>query len=137
MLVANQRLRPRYNAARVARPSAPGDFLATQKQHESRNAANPVARRQRLLLLGVDLQEPVIGFELGGRSLVSGRHGKARAAPGSPEIYDHRNVVARDVALEGYGIGRDRFPREQLLVAGATLGLPRRPVRGNSVDAAA
>ena len=62
-----------------------------------------------LLLLGVDLQEPIIGFELGGGSLVSRRHGKAWTTPRRPEIDDHRNVIARDMALEGCGIGGDRL----------------------------
>src|SRR5205807_4052515 len=108
---------------------APRGLAAVHKHHHRGNAANAIALLYRLLLLGVDLQEPEVGFELGRGSLVSRRHGEARTAPGSPEIYDHRNVIAGEVALESRGISQRRLPREQLLVAGSTLGLLRRPVR--------
>jgi hypothetical protein len=41
------------------------------------------------------------------------------------------------VALESLGVGHDRLPREQLLVAGAALSLPSRSVWGNPIDGAA
>jgi hypothetical protein len=43
------------------------------EQNEGRYAADAVARRQRRLFLGVDLEEPVVRFELGGGALVSRR----------------------------------------------------------------
>jgi len=128
---------PRIDTARVARPCTAGDFAAVQKQHECWNAANAVASRQRLLLLGVDFQEPVIGFELGGPLARKRAPWRGTDRTGRPEIYDHGMSLRVFVALDGYGIGRDRLPREQLVLAGSTLGLPRRPVFGDPVDGAA
>jgi hypothetical protein len=61
----------------------------------------------------------------------------AGAAPRSPEIYDRRNIIARDVTLEGCCIGGDRLPREQLLVASSTLGMQCRPLGRDPVNSGA
>jgi hypothetical protein len=113
------------------------DFAPVHKQNEGRDAADAVTGRDRLLFLGVELEESVIRFQLGRGAFVGWCHGTAWSAPWSPEINEHRNVIAREVALKAFATGGNRLSGEQLLVTAPAFGLPCGPIRWNSVDRAA
>jgi len=54
------------------------------------------------------------------RSLREGRrHHPAGSAPGRPEVHDHGQLAAADVAPEGFGVELDRLACEERLAASA------------------
>ena len=59
-----------------------------------------------------------------GRGLFEGRrHHAAGAAPGGPEVHQHRDLAAADMAVEARFVQRDRRAGEQRPVAAAAVGL--------------
>src|ERR1700692_4471816 len=97
--------------------------LALFERDQSRNAANAEARRNRGLLVDIDLGEASARFELLRRLVEDWRHRATRPAPRRPEVDDQRHVVALDMLVEGLRGQRDRLAGEQVRLAGAALGL--------------
>ena len=113
-------------------------------EEESHGDGGPVGGNPLLRSAGALLVRPGLHYQApGGAGLrafspsLGGRWALAVNGEVSRSLLHRQGGIVRDVALEGCGIGRQRLSREQLLVAGSTLGLPRRPVWGNSVDGAA
>jgi hypothetical protein len=75
--------------------------------------------------LGVDLLKPDLWLELGCSPLEDWTHGLARAAPGSPEVDDHGNVVALNMLGKTVSQdGRGSINEEWLFAAGRTSPPP-------------
>ena len=72
--------------------------LALFERDQSRNAANAEARRNRRLLVDIDLGEAGARFKLLRRLVQDRRHRAARPAPGRPEV-DNRGMSLRSTCL--------------------------------------
>src|ERR1700733_5722092 len=118
----------------IDQPSVLLGHLALFERDQSRNAANAEARRNRRLLVDIDLGEAGARFELLCRLVEDRRHRAARPAPWRPEVDDQRHVVALDVLVERLRRQRYRLAGEQVRLAGAALGLRRGTVGGDAID---
>ena len=81
-------------------------------------------------VVGVELQQANIGFELAGGTLEHRRHRAARTAPGRPDVDQQRDVAVCHVAAEAGFVDFDRPTAEDRLMAGSTAGRRRRPFGG-------
>lgn len=93
------------------------DFPALFENDQCRNAAYTVAGGKALFLFGVEFGQAYMGFQLRGGLCEGRRHHLARAAPGSPEIHDDRNIAAADMAIEAVGVQLQRMGVKQGLFA--------------------
>src|SRR5262245_60683349 len=96
-------------------------FASTLAERKPRNAADARTGPPRPHPPGVDLDEPHVRLQARGRLLEAGGHLAAGSAPRRPEIHQHRDLVARDVAIEGSLVERRRVAGEQGLVALAAV----------------
>src|ERR1700722_18590971 len=118
----------------IDQPSVLLGHLALFECDQGRNAANAEARRNRRLLVDINLGEASARFELLCRLVEDRRHRAARPAPWRPEVDDQRHVVALDVLVEGLRGQHDRLAGEQVRLAGTALGLGRGAVGADAVD---
>src|ERR1700722_8700404 len=118
----------------IDQPSVLLGHLALFERDQSRNAANAEARRNRRLLVDIDLGEAGARFELLCRLVEDRRHRAARPAPWRPEVDDQRHVVALDVLVDRLRRQRYRLAGEQVRLAGPACRLRGRPVGGDAVD---
>jgi len=72
----------------------------------------------------MDLGQAQTRLQGGGGGLEMRGHAAAGAAPGRPEIHQHRQLALRHMALEAGAVERERLAGEQGLVA-ATAGRRR------------
>src|ERR1700733_8824723 len=121
----------------IDQPSVLLGHLALFERDQSRNAANAEARRNRRLLVDIDLGEAGARFELLRGAVEDRRHRATRPAPGRPEVDDQRHVVALDMLVEGLCGQSDWLAGEQIRLAGPALGFRGRAVSGDAVNRAA
>ena len=115
------RLYPAFQRVEVERPALAGDFTASRKNGERRNATDVEAGGELWLGLGVDLGETGVGFKVNSRLVEGRRHHAARPAPWRPEIDDDRQVVPCQMAVKTGAAQFQRFPGEQRLLALAAM----------------
>ena len=131
-------LRPAHDVVGGAQGAgAAGHFHAALEQRQRRDAADVEACRQILMVLGVDLDHPHPRLQLGGGLLEGRGHHAARAAPRRPEVHQHRDLAAADVAVKGGFVQRDRRAGEQRPVAAAAVGLAGQVVGVDAVGGVA
>lgn len=87
-----RRLDPMGKAVRSHRARLPRDFLAPVEQGRRGDRPDPVTRRKRLFLPGIDLDQT-------NHRPKPWRHHSARAAPACPEIDEHRLCAAQPRTL--------------------------------------
>ena len=95
-----------------AAPSAP-EMRATSpllEQDHGRNAADGIARRDGLLVFGVELGQAHAGFQLAGGLRKGGRHLSAGTTPRGPEVHQHRDMAARHMLVKAGRIQLQRRP---------------------------
>jgi len=131
-------LRPAHDVVGGAQGAgATRHFHTALEQRQRGDAADVEARRQVLMVLGVDLGHPHPRLQLGGGLLEGRGHHAARAAPRRPEVHQHRDLAAADVAVKGGFVQRDRRAGEQRPVAAAAVGLIRQVVGVDAVGGVA
>src|ERR1700733_14613006 len=98
------------------------NFAPRFEDHQGWNAADAKFGGNVLRGVGIEFCHAHLRFQLGSRLGILWRHRLAGTTPGSPEIHDHRNVIAIDVAPEIVAGELERVAREQGLM---TLPTPR------------
>jgi len=92
--------RPAHDSGDVHRTCLSRDFSSAPEQRQGRNTADVVSHAEFLGLLGIELRQPELRFELSRGLYERWRHHPAGAAPRRPEIDEHRYVVAGNIFLE-------------------------------------
>jgi hypothetical protein len=115
------RLRPAHDVRGTHGASLPRHFAAADEQRDGRDAANVEPRAHALCLVRIHLDELHARLEFRCGLLEGRRHHPARAAPGRPEVHQHGQLAARDVALELGGIEIGGMAGEEGLVAAAAI----------------
>ena len=130
----------RLDLRRRLRPHEAVDRLAADEAEDRRDRLHPHLRRDPLVLVDVDLDQPHLALGLGDRLLQRRRQRLARPAPGRPEVDDHRHL-ARGLDHVGHegrlGPVLDRARRRGLQVhRGASPGVKRLRLRWDSLPRA-
>ena len=129
-----QALDPPVQRVRVGQAGLPGCHLAFRKGQKSRDPLDPISARRLRIFIDIHLREPGSRLNRFRGLSEDRRHRPARAAPGRPEIHDHRNVGIGDVPLQSGGINFSRRSLEQLRAASATLCRLGRPIHRHGID---
>src|SRR5690242_12586585 len=104
---------PLHDAGAVHRTGLARDLAPATEKGERRNAADVVTRAEGLLGFGIHLEQAHARFELRRRLRVVRRHHPAWPAPRRPEVHQQRDVVVRQMLLEGSRVHFDRLALEQ------------------------
>src|SRR3974390_422605 len=110
------------------------DQAALRENCEVWNATHIEASSQLRILLGINLEHdgPAAHLRSGARNFRGGH--SARAAPGSPEIYQYRHAGLLDYFVEQLGIDFQRFRhRLERCFAGAAASRARQMLGGDAV----
>ncbi len=130
-------VRPAHDVAGAHGTGLAGHLKAINKQRKRRNAADLIARTQRLLRLSVNLGHPHVGLQLGGSLHVARGHLPARAAPRRPKVHQQRDLVALQVLVKRGLSQVDRLASEQRLLALPAVGRAGKLVRTHPVGGVA
>jgi len=99
------------------------DLMSVSEQGKGRDTLDVELGGDALLVLGIELGEPHVGFKLCGRLLECRRHHLAWAAPWGPEVDQHGDVAAADMPLKGTGVQLQRISSKQVAMALAAIGV--------------
>src|ERR1700733_1477095 len=127
-------MRQPFEKIEVDKPRVLLGDLALFERDQRGNATDAEARRNRRLLVDIDLGEAGAGLKLLRRLVEDRRHLTARPTPGRPEVDDQRHVVALEMLVEGLLGQRDWLAGEQIRLAGPALGFRGRAVSGDAVN---
>src|SRR5215469_1739803 len=127
------RAHPGNDPPRIHRSCGPRQDAPASEQEQGRNARDAQLRGDARFLIGVELDEPDIRFELACRLLEHRSHDPAGATPGRPDVEQDRNIVVPTMLLEGRGVDRRRMTIEQRLVTGTAPPLAHRPIGRDAI----
>src|SRR5580658_9467508 len=100
----------------------PRNFAAALEQNQRWNAADGEFGCDRLSSLCIQFCQAHVRLEHGSSCRILGRHHLAWAAPGGPEVDQHGDVAAADLAVKARGTEFGRMPAEKNLMALPALG---------------
>lgn len=130
--------KPARQTGRIHCTRLTGDFPTSLEYNECRDTANTKTSGDPRMLFGIELCQTQTGFQTCRRFGKCGRHGTARAAPGSPEIHNDRAVIASDQGIETCRVKLHGLTGKQRFLAPSASGalgksLHRYAINGKTV----
>ena len=112
-----------HNLGRRHRAGCTCNLSAFVEKDHRRDPLNAEPRGNRLLSVGIELDQPHLRLQFTSRCLIGRRHHAAWSAPRCPDIDENWDGAARDLAVEDLGSDILRMPGENLGLAFPAFGV--------------